>query len=655
MRDQLLADEGPIYPEPIERLPYEPEPDEEEQEHSEVEPAKAPLTGWEFVELLRDESRSKQLKTPPPLRTLFKTILRDDLLEFDYDPVNDSQRMTISTDGVLRVVPRHSASQEEWLFCTWHLLFHLGLGHLQPPPQHRDSPEAEERWARACELTINRHVLMATRIALPYGFVAKTDKNPNLTGRFAPFLPRYDFGSIPTPEQYLARWAEEGEPDHGEWRSPAGHLTWDVVGEPNEQSRYFRTVFTYSQIKAMDVKEADRSARYAQTHIASAHRWFMESFPLLSAAAAEFNIDYERAEALGITVAAVNARQQIIYVNVNADLTELEWRFVIGHEILHVVLEHYQRLGERDPFVWNLACDYVINNWLVQMGVGVCPPKGGLYKKEYAGLDAETIYNQLMENDGNDQLKLESFRGEGVGDILDLDPDFEPGSDPRPGRARFGRTRVRQVTQEAARKMLEEGGQEEGGGRGLVPGDLLEALDVHAPGEPLAIPEWKADLGRWFQVMFKPKPPQRSYMRMSRRQAAAPHIPRPGKAVTDYESPTFGVVLDTSGSMSQELLQKGIAALVAYAELHGVAQVRLVMCDARPYDEGFIPVAKLKKPYRIAGRGGTALQPAVRLLEEDKQFPPDAPILVITDGACDALTIMREHAFLLPGNGKLPF
>ena len=59
--------------------------------------------------------------------------------------------------------------------------------------------------------------------------------------------------------------------------------------------------------------------------------------------------------------------------------------------------------------------------------------------------------------------------------------------------------------------------------------------------------------------------------------------------------------------------------------------------------------------FRVWGRGGTILQSAIDLLENARDFPKEAPILVITDGMIDILTIGREHAFLLPGEGELPF
>jgi predicted metal-dependent peptidase len=58
---------------------------------------------------------------------------------------------------------------------------------------------------------------------------------------------------------------------------------------------------------------------------------------------------------------------------------------------------------------------------------------------------------------------------------------------------------------------------------------------------------------------------------------------------------------------------------------------------------------------RVRGRGGTVLQPGIDLLERSADFPATGPVLVITDGHCDRLSIRREHAFLIPHGRRLPF
>lgn len=599
------------------------------------------IPGWRFVESMRTLYQPRNL--PRELTSLWQMV------DFELDYNTDQPRtsyMYITTDGVIRVQPHKRAIYEKWYFTTLHLIYHLALGYVDPPPDCEDV----DLWVMACEMVVNQHVTVTAGLVPPRGFQAISP-----VSRFSPFrfgrpAPGNQTEPIPTANQLLKKWREEGLPPLPEqWRTSAGPLTWDVLVTTTSSLVNFRSAYALDKVKSLAPNIRAREP-YFDTPPARAIQWFKDNFPLLSAAAAEFSIDYENADKFDVNIAAVDANNQIIFVNLEADMTELEWRFVMAHEILHVVLEHQKRKGNRDAFVWNIACDYVINNWLVQMGVGTLPPRGGLYKEEYAGLDSETIYDQLIENGGNDQL---TFRGKGLGDLLDLDPDYQPGNGQIRRRFPF-RTTVRQHTQNAARRMMEDQGN--GLGRGYLPGGLIEELDLRAVAEELVqVPEWKAELAEWFNLQFTPKPPRRSYARISRRQSSTPDIPRPGMSPLELHSPTFGVILDTSGSMSHELLQKGLSAVVAFSERHGVRRVRFVMCDTQPYDEGFIPVEDLKKPYRIWGRGGTILQPSVDLLLNAKDFPKEAPILIVTDGEIDVLSVDREHAFLLPGDGKLPF
>ncbi|MFE0134530.1 hypothetical protein ACFWY6_23655, partial [Streptomyces sp. NPDC059037] len=76
---------------------------------------------------------------------------------------------------------------------------------------------------------------------------------------------------------------------------------------------------------------------------------------------------------------------------------------------------------------------------------------------------------------------------------------------------------------------------------------------------------------------------------------------------------------------------------------------------APPHDAGYLPVTEIAGRVRVRGRGGTVLQPGIDLLQRAEDFPAAAPVLVITDGECDVLRVRREHAYLLPSGGRLPF
>jgi predicted metal-dependent peptidase len=190
-------------------------------------------------------------------------------------------------------------------------------------------------------------------------------------------------------------------------------------------------------------------------------------------------------------------------------------------------------------------------------------------------------------------------------------------------------------------------------GRGILPSGLIEAIRSLAQ-PPIA---WDVELARWFEREIGQQPYRRSYARASRRQMATPDIPRP-RWVPDEESDhqsTFATLIDTSGSMDRVLLGKALGAIASYAIAREVKKVRVVFCDAAPYDAGWIAPEQLLERFEVRGRGGTLLQPGIDLIDEAKDFPKQGPVLIITDGDCDRFTCHRSHAILTPMGARLPF
>ncbi|NTV65915.1 MAG: peptidase, partial [Oscillochloris sp.] len=364
---------------------------------------------------------------------------------------------------------------------------------------------------------------------------------------------------------------------------------------------------------------------------------------LLGALAAAFTLieDTRRCQQEGISVAAVDIAGGEIFLNPAAGLSENECRFVIAHELLHVGLRHDVRGEGRDPYLWNVACDYVINGWLVELGVGQIPAVGCLYDSTLKGESAETVYDRIV-TDMRRFRRLATLRGVGLSDLLEpRDPCWWSRADGADLDCFY-------------RECLGQGlDYHLGNGRGLLPAGLEEA--IRALSQP-PIP-WDVALARWFDHYFAPLEQRRTYARPSRRQASTPTIPRPSY-VSDpnqQDARTFGVLLDTSGSMSRELLGKALGAIASYSISHDVPAARVVFCDTVAYDAGYLPAEAIAGQVRVKGRGGTILQPGIDLLEHAADFPCDGPLLIITDGQCDRLRIRRDHAFLLPQGRSLPF
>ena len=84
------------------------------------------------------------------------------------------------------------------------------------------------------------------------------------------------------------------------------------------------------------------------------------------------------------------------------------------HEVLHAALLHVIRRGVRDPLVWNVAADIVVNGMISQQGCFELPP-GGLRDTQLEHLSVEEIYELLMK-DGCDRFSLPMF------DLLSVAP-----------------------------------------------------------------------------------------------------------------------------------------------------------------------------------------------------------------------------------------
>ncbi|GAB2917821.1 hypothetical protein GCM10027075_17250 [Streptomyces heilongjiangensis] len=141
------------------------------------------------------------------------------------------------------------------------------------------------------------------------------------------------------------------------------------------------------------------------------------------------------------------------------------------------------------------------------------------------------------------------------------------------------------------------------------------------------------------------------------RQSATPDIPRAGRYFPPEEVArrTFGVVPHTSASMNRVLPGKAPGAIASHTGARDVPAARVVLCDTGPHDAGYVPVTEIAGRFHGRGRGGTVLQPGVDLLQRADDFPPGAPLLVITGGWCDTPRVRREHAPPIPRGARLPF
>ena len=67
---------------------------------------------------------------------------------------------------------------------------------------------------------------------------------------------------------------------------------------------------------------------------------------------------------------------------------------LVVHELLHAALQHGLRRRERDPLLWNIAADIVVNG-MVRKDTSYLLPEGGVEDPALAHLSVEEVYEQL--------------------------------------------------------------------------------------------------------------------------------------------------------------------------------------------------------------------------------------------------------------------
>lgn len=89
------------------------------------------------------------------------------------------------------------------------------------------------------------------------------------------------------------------------------------------------------------------------------------------------------------------------------DFASKQWRFLFVHEIEHVAHLHAFRRKNKDPMLWNVACDIIINELILADGdfeatpgilLPVDDPKTGMKWAKYSGQSPEWVYKDLYDN-----------------------------------------------------------------------------------------------------------------------------------------------------------------------------------------------------------------------------------------------------------------
>lgn len=579
---------------------------------------------------------------------LFGSCFRCDIIK-DGKNLGKNAYAAVSSKGEIFLNEHKFLSPKQWAYVIAHTKLHLAFGHFDAdkmPGYTTTDGQGNKAWHTDCVPLLWN---MACDIYVDK-FLADIKFGQSIHENVERACP----GGLDDERKIYGQLLEKGMSGMNNAFGTSAIGTYDMRGleapivydEKNGEYNHYTRGFSYALARSVSkaVSTAGGHSCMDESDMTDgkiAAKWFIDHYPLLGGLASHFKIieDHAYCCRYDIQIAAIDVTCGELYLNPAANLSREEWKFVLAHEYLHAGLMHHERCNGRDHYLWNIACDFVINGWLHELQVGSMPSSGLLYDPELKGLSAESIYDRMLSNLRKYQ-KLDTFRGYHKGDII--------GS---PKRKDTDGVTLDDFCRSAMQQGLE---YHISSGRGLIPAGLIEEIRA------LAMPPipWDVALAKWFDVYFAPLEKHRTYARPSRRQSSSPDIPRPRYCPMDIptDSRTFGVIIDTSGSMDAKAIGKALGSIASYSVAHEVPFARVVFCDADSYDAGYVSPEDIAGKVAVKGRGGTALQPGVNTIENAKDFPKDGPILIITDGEIEEhLDIRHEHAYLMPKGCRLPF
>ena len=300
------------------------------------------------------------------------------------------------------------------------------------------------------------------------------------------------------------------------------------------------------------------------------------------------------------------------------ELSEPEIMGVLAHEVMHCLLGHIDRRGDREQNIWNKAIDHATNLFLLQMEFQL--PKEGLFDRKYIGMTAEEIYEKICDEIKSNPQEREEGEESSFDEHVDdnnIISQLYAGDKPSPSDLK----RLRKHLVEEVRSAMEEKGI------GKIAGMFEDELNMSVSDD---VP-WQHLLARFFTGLrkndYRTFPFNKKHLW---RKIYLPSIGAPGPE-------HIVVAIDTSGSMTNDELSKILGEL---NQLKSTAECRmtLIQCDAEIQDikeYNSWEIADIDfKTYGFSGRGGTTFEPVFDWIEKEVLNlgqRPDA-LFYLTDG-----------------------
>ena len=301
-----------------------------------------------------------------------------------------------------------------------------------------------------------------------------------------------------------------------------------------------------------------------------------------------------------------------------------EVEFLVGHEVLHVVYDHMDRRGNRDPQLWNIADDYCVNADLKRHKVGqFITTVPCLYDQKYDGKPAEEVYDDLMKNvqkinveDLIDQLLDDHLDNKDTEGSTEADSEGQDGNAKRPKMSPEERERVRQEIKQAIINAAQsaEAGQLPLGVERLI----RQHTNPQMPWRELI----QTNLTSAIRTDY-------SWMRPSRRGW---HMDAIMPGMTPGEEIDVVVALDMSGSISNSQAQAFLGEIAGMMDSFDGYKVHVFCFDTKTYNPQDFTSENMDviDSYEPQGGGGTDFDCIFEYLKKIGNVPKR--LICFTDG-----------------------
>lgn len=304
-------------------------------------------------------------------------------------------------------------------------------------------------------------------------------------------------------------------------------------------------------------------------------------------------------------------------------LTDAELRFLILHEVYHILYQHlhtWRWLYDRNPTLANVACDHVINNQIVDGSDGkfVVMPVDKTTGKEmgcrdirFRDMDSAQVF-KLLEEDPEEYTEQPSEAG-GEGSLDEHDWEGAEAMS-----AEEKKQLAHEVDQAVRHGVLTAGKLGSGGNRAV---DELLQPEIN----------WREVLQEFVSQTCRGVD-YSTYARPHRRyMSAGLYMPSGVSEKVDE----LIIAIDTSGSIGQPEVTKFLSEVKGVLEVARPSAVRLLywdtaICGDEIYGERGQPIDTLTDSTQPAGGGGTNVTCVSNYLQE-KHITAQA-IIVFTDG-----------------------